>query len=267
MSNVEIVKSDIPVMVNPETLIEKAIEKDMSIEGLQKLLDMRLQIKAEYAKEEFFKALSMFQKECPVIEKKKSVKDRTGTIMYKYAPIEDIISQVLPALESNGFSFTFKTMQSQGTITVKCEAHHAAGHTETTEITVPLGSGGIMSGVQQVGSATTYAKRYSFCNQFGILTGDEDNDGATGDDDTQKKEPPKPQPPAQNQTRPQQQQPKPQQAAPAAGTANKEFPYMLKDGDDVPAWFTALPGAEKIKWAPKGFSIRGGKICAHKATA
>ena len=37
-----------------------------------------------------------------------------------------------------------------------------------------------MSGPQQIGSATTYAKRYSFCNQFGIMTGDEDDD-ASGD--------------------------------------------------------------------------------------
>lgn len=165
------------IAIDPEALIAKGIESGLSIEGMQKLLDMRMQLKQEYAKEEFFKALSKFQKECPMIEKRKSVLDRAGKELYKYAPIEDIISQVSTPLEANGFSFTFKTSQVQGTLTVTCEAHHAAGHTEVTEITVPIGSGGIMSGVQQIGSATTYAKRYSFCNQFGILTGDEDNDG------------------------------------------------------------------------------------------
>lgn len=63
--------------------------------------------------------------------------------------------------------------------------------------------------------------------------------------------------PAQNQNAPAQKQPE---------TGAKDLPYMLKDGEEVPAWFMALAGAEKIKWAPKGFSIRGGKICVHKAS-
>lgn len=42
--------------------------------------------------------------------------------------------------------------------------------------------------------------------------------------------------------------------------------HVLADGEPVPAWFMALPGAEKVKWAPKGFSISGGKICVRKAS-
>ena len=42
--------------------------------------------------------------------------------------------------------------------------------------------------------------------------------------------------------------------------------HVLADGEQVPAWFMALPGAEKMKWAPKGFSISGGKICVRKAS-
>lgn len=49
-------------------------------------------------------------------------------------------------------------------------------------------------------------------------------------------------------------------------SSGQVFPYMLKDGDDVPAWFMALPNIEKTRWAPKGFSIRGGKICARNAS-
>ena len=33
-----------------------------------------------------------------------------------------------------------------------------------------------MSAQQKVGAALTFAKRYAFCNAFGIMTGDEDND-------------------------------------------------------------------------------------------
>lgn len=58
----------------------------------------------------------------------------------------------------------------------------------------------------------------------------------------------------------------PAESQPEQMTGAKDFPYMLKDGDDVPAWFMALPNIEKTRWAPKGFSIRGGKICARNAS-
>ena len=236
------------IQINPEALLAKGIEHNLSIEGMQKLLDMRAQLKAENAKEEFFKALSKFQKECPVIEKRKVVRGRNGEELYRYAPIEDIISQVSDKLEANGFSFTFKTAQAQGTLSVKCEAHHVAGHTEVTEITVPIGSGGIISGVQQIGSATTYAKRYSFCNQFGILTGDEDDDGSTDTRGPEKQNPPsqtsgavKAQPPSQGKS--------------AAPEQEGNFPYMLKDGETIPEWFKKMPAKERVQYLPKGAVI------------
>ena len=34
-----------------------------------------------------------------------------------------------------------------------------------------------MSAIQRRGSSNTYAKRYAFCNGFGIMTADEDTDG------------------------------------------------------------------------------------------
>ena len=252
------------IMVNPEALIAKGIENNLSVEGMQKLLDMRAQLKAEYAKEEYYKALAKFQKECPAIEKKKIVKDKFGKEVYKYAPLEDIIAQVKDPLEANGFSYTHKMHQTKDEVTVICETHHVAGHTESTEITVPAVTSGYMSAVQNIGSATTYGKRYTFCNAWGIMTGDEDTDGADSPGDDKKASPvpaDKPAAPAQNQ--------KPAQSAPAQKqpeSGAKDLPYMLKDGEEVPAWFMALAGAEKIKWAPKGFSIRGGKICVHKAS-
>ena len=43
-------------------------------------------------------------------------------------------------------------------------------------------------------------------------------------------------------------------------------PHMLNDGDPVPPWFVKLPGVEKVKYAPKGFSIVAGKICVRRAS-
>jgi hypothetical protein len=172
------------VSLDPEALIAKGIEHGLPIETMQKLLDMRTQLKAEYAREEFYKSLSKFQKECPEIKKTKIVYNKDGkTVRYKYAPLESIIEQVKEPLEANGFSYTIKTKQGEGYLTTICEAHHIAGHTESTEITVPISKDGYMADIQQVGSSMTYSKRYSFCNQWGIMTGDEDNDAVPAPSD------------------------------------------------------------------------------------
>jgi len=138
---------------------------------------MRTQLKEENAREEFFISLAKFQSEIPTIKKTKIVKDKDGTVRYKYAPLESIVEQVKELLETNGFSYTLKSKQTPITsVTVVCEAHHSFGHVENTEITVPIDQKAYMNDVQKIGAAVTYAKRYSFCNAFGIMTGDEDTD-------------------------------------------------------------------------------------------
>lgn len=165
--------------VNIESLISMAITQKLPVETMEKFLIMAKEVKQMYAKEQFYKALAKFQSETPAVEKSKKVKYDTktgGRVDYHYAPIEVIVDAVKSGLEKNGFSYTLKTEQTETKITVTCEAHHVAGHTESTSLTVPMSTGDKMNAIQQIGAAITYAKRYSFCNAFGIMTADEDND-------------------------------------------------------------------------------------------
>ena len=51
---------------------------------------------------------------------------------------------------------------------------------------MPVDAGAYMNEAQKAASALTFAKRYSFCNAFGILTGDEDDDSVvSGDKETE----------------------------------------------------------------------------------
>jgi len=77
-----------------ETLIMKAVERDASVETLERILAMRRELKAELAKEQYDQAMAKFQSECPEIKKTKEVKDRSGRLLYAYAPIESIVKQV-----------------------------------------------------------------------------------------------------------------------------------------------------------------------------
>lgn len=166
------------VNFNAQTLISQAIDKNVPVETMEKLLAMRRELKAEWAKEQYDKAMAGFQADCPIIQKTKEVKDGSK-LLYKYAPIESIIQQVKLFLQKHGFSYLTGMEVLPDGIKVICKVTHIAGHSEESSMQIPLGTKtGIMSASQQTAAAQTFAKRYAFCNAFGILTGDEDNDGA-----------------------------------------------------------------------------------------
>ena len=172
-----------------ETLIAQAIEKGVSVETMERLLAMRRELKAEFAKEEFDKSMAEFQSKCPTIKKTKAGgKTNAGIVAYYYAPLESIVEQVKAQLKENGFSYAIQTKTEDKGVKVTCTVKHIAGHSESSDIEVPLSEGTrVMSAPQIVASALTFAKRYAFCNAFGILTGDDDDDTQVVPKDTEVK--------------------------------------------------------------------------------
>lgn len=165
-----------------QDLIAQAIKKGASVATMERLLAMRRELKAEKAKEDFDTAMSSFQADCPTIKKTKEVKTRNGDVAYRYAPIESIVSQVKDILLRHGFSYStnMEMLPEEKGVKVTCRVIHSGGHSEESSMTVPFGTKTqVMSDSQVAAAATTFAKRYAFCNAFGILTGDEDNDGAS----------------------------------------------------------------------------------------
>lgn len=162
-----------------EGIISQAISAGTPVETMERLLAMRRELKAEKAKEEFDRAMTAFQGECPVIARRKEVATNTGAKAYSYAPLEDIVSQTRELLQRHGFSYAVETYTSPETVRSVCVAKHSGGHSEQSSFEVPLGGKtAMMSNTQVVASALTFAKRYAFCNAFGILTGDADTQPA-----------------------------------------------------------------------------------------
>lgn len=182
----EVIKHD-PVALaprsDPEAILRYAIDKGADVSVIERMMVIRRELQAESAKAAFDSALAAFQAECPVVSKQKGVPDRSGNIAYKYSPFEDIIAQVKPTLQKNGFSFTLDTdTESQpGWVVAKCHITHCAGHTATSTAKFPLGTKTpIMSDTQVYAAALTFASRRVFCNAFGIVTAGEDSDGRIG---------------------------------------------------------------------------------------
>lgn len=168
-----------------EDLMSQALAGGADIETLERLFALRQTIKAERDREAFFTALSAFQAECPIIKKTKEVMNRAGTgVIYRYAPLDAIIKVVAPLLTRHGLSYNITAhveppsgkADALAHIVAQCHIYHSAGHKEFSEFRVPIQPTDFTNQPQQFGTANTYAKRYAFCNAFGILTGDEDTD-------------------------------------------------------------------------------------------
>lgn len=157
--------------------ITEAIAKGLPVETMEKLFSLREKVKAEYAKEEFMKAMANFQKDCPVIEKTNPVKNKSGQVVYHFANLGDIVTQVKKPLGDNGLSYDFVTEDLKDFLKVTCVVTHALGHSKSSSFQIPIGTEAYMTDVQKYGARVTFAKRYSFCNALGILTNDEDVDG------------------------------------------------------------------------------------------
>ena len=73
------------------------------------------------------------------------------------------------------WEITFNTDLKTVTTTVKI--FHILGHSKSTSFTVPIDSESYMNEPQKWASAATFTKRNAFCNAYGIITGDSDDDG------------------------------------------------------------------------------------------
>src|SRR6266853_3093359 len=161
-----------------DLLITQAIDKNVSVETLERLLIMREKWKAQQAKEAYFISMAEFQNECPIIKKTKKVYNKQGVFLYPYAPIESIIYQVRPLIYKHGFSYAMITVPDTEYGIVSCIIRHIEGHEIIhPPVKYPLGERtNIMSATQHYAAALTYAKRYAFCDAFGIMTGNIDTD-------------------------------------------------------------------------------------------
>jgi len=161
--------------------IQQAITSKLPVETMERLFNLRKEVKAEIAKEEFVKAMAQFQRDCPIIEKKRKVKNRDGSLRYQYASMDDVIEQIKKPLSENGLSYSWDSVLEQsnggqGHIKITCKLTHEFGYTETSTFAIPIEKSEYMTSPQSYATAQTYAKRYTLLNVLGIGTADEDTD-------------------------------------------------------------------------------------------
>ena len=181
--NRELIKGGVNIQVDyekmtPEALIAFTIDrhKDIDIEVMKGLMAMRDHIKEEKAREAFFRDLSSFQSECPVIMKTRVAHGKKFD--YMFAPMDEIFPEIQDLMKKYGFSYTHKTKTTiePPEMIVSCMLHHKEGHFEITEFPVPFEDELYMNDIQKRGTYLSYGRRYSLCAALGLVIGGEDTD-------------------------------------------------------------------------------------------
>lgn len=120
-------------------------------------------------------ALAAFQGSMGPLHKDKSVKvaSQKGSYSFKYAPLESIIEAIKGPLSANGLSFSQTVdYNAGGKLAVVTRLYHSSGEWISSMVPMDIAA----SGMQALGSAITYARRYGLTNILG-LAADEDDDG------------------------------------------------------------------------------------------
>jgi hypothetical protein len=122
-------------------------------------------------------ALAKVQANLPTIEKSKTATvtmKAGGTYSYKYADLADAVEKTYPLLAQHGLSFSASpTLNASDRFVLAYALLHESGEERSGEYPLPDPSS---ARPQDIGSAITYARRYSFCAVTGLVT-EEDDDG------------------------------------------------------------------------------------------
>lgn len=184
MSEPTLVKRDPPRLarLEPQELIQSAIDHGAGIETLERLVALAKDIRSEQAREAWHGAMAEFQRTCKPIKKSASmqVPGRKG---YSYAPLDEVLGTIQPVMGALGLSVSWRSRWEAQHVIVSCRVSHLLGHHEDSgEMRIPVATDGAgANAAQRIGTATTYAKRYSLLGIIGMAPEDDDDAVSVGD--------------------------------------------------------------------------------------
>lgn len=121
-------------------------------------------------------ALAAVQAQLPEIRKGETAVVPTksgGKYTYSYANLADVSKVVLPLLGRHGLAWITQPTIRDGRFVLAYELRHVSGEAISGEY--PLPDRGTP---QEIGSAITYARRYTLCSVTGVAPADDDDDAA-----------------------------------------------------------------------------------------
>ncbi len=179
--------NSVPALVEHPTpvlsILERAIDKGVDVDTMEKLLAMQEREKSNRAREAYNVAMKACQELMPTV-----VRDRMNThTKKKYATLESVSESIKPVYTKHGFSLSYGTAQSpkDNHVRIVCDCMHDAGHTQQYQLDCPYDTDGAKgtankTPIQGMGSAVSYGRRYLKLMIFDVVIEEEDDDGNSG---------------------------------------------------------------------------------------
>lgn len=184
--------------VTPMSMLQIAIEKDLSIEKIQQLMDLQDRWERNEARKAYDKAMSRFMADPPDVYKNKHVSYKNSkdqTVQYDHATLDNLAKQVGEKMAPNGLSFRWQIEQLEGgLIRVSCIIAHELGHRESVPLQAGLDQSGGKNNIQALGSTVKYLQRYTLEAAAGVATKSKEDDDGAGTDEPPGNVQPKAQP-------------------------------------------------------------------------
>lgn len=123
-------------------------------------------------------ALAAVQAELPSVgkDKKATVKSDKGSYAYTYADLAAVSAAILPRLSKHGLAWVTLPTVNEGKFVLRYELRHTSG--ESVSGSYPLPASGRP---QEMGSAITYARRYTLCAATGVAPEDDDDNASAAE--------------------------------------------------------------------------------------
>jgi hypothetical protein len=160
-------------------LLQMAVDKNLDVDKLERLIEMKNKEEDRAAKKDFDFHFGEMQSQFPTVLKTKKAKDREGSLLYKFCPLENITKVLGPIIKDHGFSFWFSSEMVEGKENEMRIFCHISGwgHEKVNHIdfpVIPLTKA--TNKIQERGAAETYGQRYAFKAGFGFVIAGEDDD-------------------------------------------------------------------------------------------
>jgi hypothetical protein len=177
------------------SMIERAAaDPSVDIDRIERMYAMYERATARSAQSAYLSALAKARAEMPTIVKRGEISTNQKAVDGKpagkvaqstFAKWEDVVETILPVMQRHDLVLTFRTEQpGLDRVSVTAVLSHVDGHSERSQMALPIENSGSKNNAQGWGSSVSYGKRYTAFALLNLVGRDEDNDGAGADPET-----------------------------------------------------------------------------------
>lgn len=169
---------DLAIQSETGALLKMAVDKDLDIGKLEKLIELKNREEERACKRDFELHFTQMKAELPIIEKDTEAKDQNGKTMYKFAKLESLQEACDPIITTHGFCYHWDESHVEATKSKRITFFLSGyGHTRSNYFDSPeIPSNKFANAIQTAGIQASFGKRYSMIEGLGLIVKGVDND-------------------------------------------------------------------------------------------